>query len=346
MGLLGIALDPHFAANSYVYVYYTVPGGADSQPHNRVSRFTADPYNPDRTAAGSEKVLLDMDPLTPNLHNGGGLHFGPDGMLYVATGDNYMWANAQSRGTDLGKMLRINPDGSIPQDNPFYNVEGAKKAIWATGLRNPFTFAFSPSGAMYINDVGQESWEEIDPGSAGANYGWPLCEGICSNANFTNPIYVYPHNGAEHAITGGAFYEGSQFPPEYRGSYFFGDFAAGFIKRLAPDGKATEFLQNETSPVDIDVGPDGSLYRLSIGSGEVHKVQHLNHGLLQGRDPLNSIFDPEHLKEKFKTAKDVQKDLNIWNFGKLKTDDDRQHALDRIRPGLESLGGIIRGLFG
>jgi hypothetical protein len=214
-------------------------------------------------------------------------------------------------------MLRINSDGSIPQDNPFYNVQGAKKAIWATGLRNPFTFAFSPSsGVMYINDVGQESWEEIDLGMAGANYGWPLCEGFCSNANFTNPVYAYPHNGTEHAITGGAFYEGSQFPPEYWGSYFFGDFAAGFIKRLTPSGTAVDFLQNVTSPVDIDVGPDGSLYYLSIGSGEVHQVQYLNQALLHGGPgPVNSISGPAPLKVKFEGPRDQHGARYLWNFG-------------------------------
>lgn len=344
MGLLGVTLDPYFVANGYVYVYYTVPGSADSQPHNRVSRFTADPYDPDRATAGSEKVLFDMDPLTPNLYNGGGLHFGPDGMLYIATGDNYVWANAQSLGTNLGKILRINPDGSIPEDNPFYNVEGAKKEIWATGLRNPFTFAFSQSsGAMYINDVGQENWEEVDEGTAGANYGWPLCEGVCSNANFTNPIYIYPHNNTAHAITGGAFYEGFQFPVEYRGSYFFGDFAAGFIKRLTPDGTAADFLQNVTSPVDIDVGPDGSLYYLSIGSGEVHQVQYLNRGLLNGgTSPVDPIPDPPHLKEKLRSAGDDYKGLK---FNPPKKDEDKERALDLIRPGPAGLGGITRDLF-
>lgn len=318
MGLLGITLDPHFAANGYVYIYYTVQGSTDAQAHNRVSRLTADPSNPDRALAGSEKVLLDMDPITPNLHNGGGLHFGPDGMLYISTGDNYVWANAQSLGTDQGKMLRIGPDGSVPQDNPFYNVQGAKKEIWATGLRNPFTFAFSPSsGLMYINDVGQEKWEEINAGMPGANYGWPLCEGVCSNANFTNPIYEYPHNGTEHAITGGAFYEGSQFPPEYRGSYFFGDFAAGFIKRLTPGGAVADFLQNVTSPVDIDVGPDGSLYYLSIGAGEVHQVQHLNQAILQGgSSQVNSISGPAPLKVKFDApAGGGQNGTYLWSFG-------------------------------
>ena len=313
-GLLGITLDPNFATNGYVYVYYTVHNSTDQQQaqpaHNRVSRFTANSTNPDRALAGSEKVLIDLDPLIPDVHNGGGLHFGQDGKLYIAVGDNDIGGNSQSLATNLGKMLRINPDGSIPADNPFYSVQGARKEIWALGLRNPFTFAFSPSsGKMYINDVGLESWEEINEGKAGANYGWPLCEGMCSNANFTNPIYAYPHNGTDHSITGGAFYEGTQFPEEYRGSYFYGDFSAGFIKRLTPNNEAVDFLQNVTSPVDIDVGPDGCLYYLSIGTGEVHRVQSgsfpITHMSDTSASGATSVYSGKHIDSEYVTSKSV-----------------------------------------
>jgi PKD repeat protein len=170
-------------------------------------------------------------------------------------------------------MLRINPDGTAPSDNPFYNTAGAKKEIWALGLRNPYTFAFSSSGVMHINDVGQDSWEEVNLGKAGANYGWPSCEGTCSNQIFVNPIYAYPHpSGAGRSVAGGAFYDSSQFPSEYRGSYFFGDYVGGFVKRLTPSKQAVDFVTGASAPVDVKVGPDGSLYYLSIGSGEVRKV--------------------------------------------------------------------------
>lgn len=181
---------------------------------------------------------------------------------------------ASSTSSRFGKILRINVDGTIPEDNPFYNVEGAYREIWATGLRNPFTFAFSSDGTMHINDVGQASWEEINVGEAGANYGWPTCEGQCEDTQFTDPIYQYPHpSEGGSAITGAAFYEADQFPSEYRGSYFFGDFINGFMSRMTPDGQVVEFLTGINSPVDIEVGPDGSLYYLSIQSGEVHKVE-------------------------------------------------------------------------
>ena len=275
-GLLGVAFDPNFATNGYIYAYYTA---TSPTTHNRVSRFTADPTNPDKVLSGSEFQVLNLETLsTATNHNGGAIHFGKDGRLYVGVGDNANSANSQSLSTRLGKILRINPDGTIPSDNPFFNTVGAKQEIWALGLRNPFTFAFSPAASstlMYINDVGQDTWEEIDSGVKGANYGWPTCEGVCSNPSFVNPIYAYNHNGAGAAISGGAFYESTQFPSDYKSNYFFGDYVRGFIKRLTPTNQSIDFLSGLNSPVDIKVGEDGSLYYLSIGAGEVHKVQYV-----------------------------------------------------------------------
>src|SRR5215216_5559554 len=169
-GLLGIAFDPNFASNNFLYVYYTV---STTPRHNRLSRFTA---NGDVAVPGSETVILELDNLTTATnHNGGAIHFGPDGKLYVAVGENANGANAQTLSNRLGKMLRINSDGSIPTDNPFFNTAtGANRSIWALGLRNPFTFAFQPgTTTMYINDVGNTTWEEVNVGQAGKNYGWP-----------------------------------------------------------------------------------------------------------------------------------------------------------------------------
>ena len=152
-GLLGIAFDPNFATNNWVYVYYTA---TSPTIHNRVSRFTA---NGDVAVAGSETIVLELDNLsTATNHNGGALHFGADGRLYIAVGENANPANSQTLGNMLGKILRINPNGRIPPDNPFYTeAAGKNRAIWALGLRNPFTFAFDPfSGRMFINDVGTE----------------------------------------------------------------------------------------------------------------------------------------------------------------------------------------------
>ena len=264
-GLIGVAFDPDFEANQFVYVHYTA---TSPTIHNRVSRFTA---SGDVAVAGSEVVVLDLEPLSATNHNGGAIHFGPDGTLFVAVGENATPSNAQALTNRLGKVLRINPDGSIPTDNPFYTVAtGANRSIWALGLRNPFTFAFQPvSGAMFINDVGQSSWEEINTGVAGANYGWPATEGPTGDPRFNSPIHAYTH--AEGcAISGGAFYNPATalFPPEYIGTYFFADFCGGWIRgRAAGTGAITELAADIANPVDLLVAGDGSLYYLARGSG-------------------------------------------------------------------------------
>jgi glucose/arabinose dehydrogenase len=277
-GLLGIAIDPNFTTNNFLYVYYTVPG---SPPHNRVSRFTA---NGDVALAGSEFVLADLDNLSSATnHNGGGIHFGPDGKLYVAVGENANTANAQTLNNRLGKILRINSDGSIPSDNPFFNVaSGANRSIWALGLRNPFTFAFQPgTGRLFINDVGAGTWEEINDGFAGSNYGWAACEGACTptNPNFRDPLFQYGHGSSSTtgcAIVGGGFYNPNtvQFPVSYVGKYFFADLCSGWIRVFDPVNKtAADFATGIFSPVDLRVTNDGSLYYLAYGSGQLFRVQ-------------------------------------------------------------------------
>src|SRR4051812_26095176 len=193
-GLLGVAFDPDFNSNRFVYVYYTT---ASSPIHNRISRFTASATNPDIAQAGTELPIFDLPTLGAGNHNGGAIHFGTDGKLYVGVGENAVPANAQSLNTRLGKLLRINPDGSIPTDNPFYTqVSGANRAIWARGLRNPYTFAVDPAGGqIHINDVGQDVWEEVDHGVRGANYGWPQTEGPdpAGVSGVPYPLYSYQH---------------------------------------------------------------------------------------------------------------------------------------------------------
>ena len=267
-GLLGVAFDPAFATNRFVYVYYTATTPA---VHNRISRFTA---NGDVAVAGSEVVLLDLDNLSSATnHNGGALAFGPDDKLYAAVGENANGANAQSLNNLLGKMLRLNKDGSIPTDNPFYtSASGKNRLIYSLGLRNPFTFAFGPAmSQMFINDVGQNTWEEINDGLPGANHGWPDTEGTTSDARFDSPRYAYNHTGGVCAITGGAFYAPSttQFPTDYLNDYFFADYCAGWIRKLDPGaGNAVvTFATGIPSPVDLKVGDDGSLYYLARGSG-------------------------------------------------------------------------------
>jgi len=271
-GLLGVALDPHFTLNHYIYLYYTVPGNPS---HNRVVRLTA---NGDVVLPGSRVILLELDPLsTATNHNGGALHFGADGNLYIAVGDNAEGSNSQNLSNLLGKILRIVPDGTIPSDNPFVQSTTARHEIWAFGLRNPFTFAFrGTTNLMYINDVGQSTWEEIDLGLAGANYGWPATEGPTTNPAYKSPVYYYGHSDG-CAITGGAFYSPStpNFPSSYVGKYFFGDYCSGFIRILNPStAQATNFITGASQPVDIHVGADGSLYYLARGTGSVMKVRY------------------------------------------------------------------------
>jgi len=278
-GLLGIAFDPNFATNHYLYVYYTV---ATSPIHNRVSRFTA---AGDAAAPGSEVVILELNNLSSATnHNGGAIHFGPDGKLYIAVGENANGANSQTLSNLLGKMLRINADGTIPTDNPFFNTAtGNNRAIWALGLRNPFTFAFQPgTGRMFINDVGESTYEEINDGIAGSNYGWPITEGPTSNPAFRGPIYFYGHgtsNTTGCAIVGGTFYNPPvpQFPSSYTGKYFFADLCNGWIRVFDPaTGTATAFATGISGPVDLHVGPDGALYYLALGSGgQVFRVSAL-----------------------------------------------------------------------
>src|SRR5436190_12653350 len=234
-GLLGVAFDPYFTLTHYIYLYYTFPG---TPAHNRVVRFTA---NGDVVLAVSRVILLELNSLsTATNHNGGALHFGPDGNLYIAVGDNAEGSNSQNLSNLLGKILRLNSDGTIPSDNPFVQSTTARHEIWALGLRNPFTFAFrGTTNLMYVNDVGESTWEEIDLGQAGANYGWPSTEGPTSNSSFKTPIYYYTHSDG-CAITGGAFYTPTtpQFPSSYEGKYFFADYCSGFIRTLDPSTKA------------------------------------------------------------------------------------------------------------
>jgi glucose/arabinose dehydrogenase len=279
-GLLGVAFDPDFANNHYLYVVYVQPA---PEPHLRVSRFTADG---DVAVPGSEAILFETDPIGAGLvHNAGSIHFGKDGKLYIAVGDVDKADNAQDLATQFGKILRINADGSIPADNPFYaSASGNNRAIWAYGLRNPLISAPQPvTGQLFVNDSGKDAWEEIDVGQPGANYGWPLVEGPTTDPKLASPIFAYAHGTSATtgcAITGGVFYNPPQrqFPATYVGLYFFADLCGGWIRTLDPSsGNAVAaFATNVARPVDLDVGPGGALYYLtsSGGNSSVHKIQY------------------------------------------------------------------------
>jgi glucose/arabinose dehydrogenase len=280
-GLLGIAFDPGFPNNHYVYLYYTQRATGTTPAHNRVIRVRA---RGDRAVAGSEKLVLRLNNLSSATnHNGGSIHFGKAGKLYVAVGENANADNAQSLRNLKGKMLRINKDGTIPRDNPFYkHSTGTNRAIWALGLRNPFSFAVQPhTGKVFINDVGEQRWEEINRGARGANYGWPRYEGPESDAMYRNPIFAYRHGSTKAtgcAITGGAFYNPTtrRFPSDYEGDYFFADLCSGWIRRLdAATGEVSGFATGLGSPVALEVSKGGGLYYLSrSGAGSVGKIRY------------------------------------------------------------------------
>ena len=324
-GLLGIAFDPNFANNNFLYVYYTV---VTTPRHNRVSRFTA---NGDVVVPGSETVILELNDLTSATnHNGGAIHFGPDGKLYIAVGENATPSNSQTLSNMLGKVLRINSNGTIPTDNPFFNTAtGNNRSIWALGLRNPFTFAFQPgTGRMFINDVGEVTWEEINDGIAGSNYGWNLSEGPTSNPQFRSPLFSYLHGSSATtgcAIAGGAFYNPAtaQFPQSFVGKYFFADLCTGWIRLFDPStGTASDFASNISNPVDLKVGADGSLYYLARGSGAVFRVQFLEPMLISeigsdsavALDSVTLVRDPFPLTNIFNFSSDQRTRLMLFGM--------------------------------
>lgn len=278
-GLIGIAVDPNFTTNQFIYLYYTHTSG----PHNRVSRFTMT-----GDVAGSETAILDLPTLNAIYHNGGGLAFGNDGKLYVAVGENQVGSNSQNLDSYLGKLLRINSDGTVPTGNPFTGG-AARSRVWAYGLRNPFTISSDPvSGKIFINDVGNATWEEInDATTGGRNFGWPDKEGMCTSGctGFTNPIYVYATNrtdpppaGQGCAINGGTFFNGaiSNYPSTYSGRYFFLDYCGSWIDNINP-AVASPTRSNfgtgvGTGLVYIKQGTDGNLYYLSRDNNALYRI--------------------------------------------------------------------------
>ena len=311
-GLLGLTVDPAFALNGRIYLYYT-----HSSLRNRVSRFT---MSGGSAPLASELVVWQNTTAADVWHQGGDLRFGPDGYLYIAVGDHLQAQSAQSLTSFNGKILRVGADGSVPADNPFYDGAGPNAdAIWVRGLRNPFRFSIDlPTGRMMIGDVGENSVEEVNVGVRGANYGWPTCEGACGTAGMTNPAYAYPHAGHDASITGGFIYRGSQFPDEYDGEYFFADYAMNWIKRLTLDAAGNVTAVRNFEPPDgrndgpygdivaLAEGPDGSLWYVDAGpfeqnnAGAVRRIRNLtanqpptaraSAGPLSGPAPLTVFF--------------------------------------------------------
>ena len=276
-GVIGLAVHPNFANNGLVYVHYTT---GVAPVHNRISSFQAIPPSSNVASPTTEVFIVDGLPAlgAPN-HNGGAIHFGVDRKLYVGVGDNAVGANAQSLDSPLGKLLRFDDNGTPSSDNPFFNTRtGLARAIWASGLRNPFTFAVQPgTGRIHINDIGESTWEEINVGAAGANYGWSASEGPDNvGTGVTAPLFAYKHTATPGpatggffsgtAIAGGAFYPSTgPFRAEFRSNYFFADLGSATIGviDLANSNAAYSFARVSGSPVDLQVGADGALYVLT-----------------------------------------------------------------------------------
>ena len=298
-GMEGLAVDPDFRTNHHVFVYYTynkygtcARAAPPNGPVNRLSRFTLG--DDDRIDPASEVVLLDEIPNAGGYHAAGGVYVGKDNFLYVTVGDGGCdWARdggcggsnyaARDRNTLLGKVLRLTTTGGIPSDNPFRGSGTARcnagrsapgticQETFAWGLRNPFRLGFDSNATgtrFYIGDVGQETWEEIDEGRAGADYGWNVREGHCATnsttdcgpqpAGMTNPLYDYPHSSGCSAVTGGAFVPRGLWPPAYDGKYLFGDYVCGKIMTLTDAGSgytASDFATGVGAVTDMTFGP-------------------------------------------------------------------------------------------
>jgi aldose sugar dehydrogenase len=270
-GLLGLALDPDFGKNGFLYVYYSHRGtDPKSDPYrHRLMRITV------RDNIGHDPVaLLDDLPIGSagesgrGNHNGGTVAFGPDGKLYVTIGDMAVPALAQDLMSFAGKILRLNPDGTAPSDNPFYDSRqprSPRSYVFALGLRNSFDFTFHPvTGALYATENGPESNDEINLIEAGKNYGWgpERISGNRNNPRFIDPLYVYER---VIAPTGIAFYTGNRYPAEYKHNLFVGDWNHERIRRLILDGKSRskvmkvddEVYRHTSGLVDLIMGPDG-----------------------------------------------------------------------------------------
>jgi glucose/arabinose dehydrogenase len=289
-GLLGMAFDPNYASTGRFVVHYT-----DKSGNTHLSMFTVS-SNPDVADPASEQVILTAQQPFSN-HNGGQVLFGPDGFLYLGLGDGGSEGDPQGRGQDrsdlLGSILRIDVHGaapySVPPDNPFVGQSGIQPEIWSYGLRNPWRFSFDrATGDLYVADVGQDSYEEVDvmPAASGAgkgaNFGWNIMEGkhcynaaSCDQNGLTLPVYEYTH-GEGCSITGGYVYRGAALPA-LQGLYFFADFCQGWIRSFRYQaGAATELtdwpnLSPGSSITSFGEDAAGELY-IIVQGGNVFKI--------------------------------------------------------------------------
>jgi glucose/arabinose dehydrogenase/PKD repeat protein len=270
-GLLGLALDPNFATNGYMYVSYTT-----LDEHAQLSRLTVVSGT---ASLSSEVVYMKGNQLQNPHHSANDLHIGPDGKLWWAVGDNVpSITNAQTLTNIYGKILRFRLDGSIPSDNPFLHVPGAVPAIYAYGLRNPFRFTFLPNGKAMEEDTGSSYWEEMNTIQPGGNYGWDFYEGNCGSCGYINPAYAYGHLPIDGAASAIAAYSGPVFPKQYDNVVFFGDYNRQDIEAVTFDPtfntqiSDTVFDNAAGTIADLQEGPDGNLYFVSIFNNSFSEI--------------------------------------------------------------------------
>jgi glucose/arabinose dehydrogenase len=276
-GLLGLALDPDFQDNGYLYVYYSHRGrNSKSDPYrHRLMRITV------KKGRGESPVaLLDHLPIGSQAesgkgnHNGGSLSFGPDGKLYLTIGDLATPRNAQALNSFAGKILRLNPDGTAPADNPFYDSKhpaAPRSYVYALGLRNSFDFTFEPGSPgksrLFATENGPVTNDELNIIAPGKNYGWDedRISGMRNKPGYVDPILVYHRTIAP---TGIVFYTGTRYPKIYRGKLFFTDWNEGRIRMVTFTGQGSieavsvndDLFRHREGVVDLEMGPDGLLY--------------------------------------------------------------------------------------
>ncbi|MEM9000098.1 MAG: PQQ-dependent sugar dehydrogenase [Bacteroidota bacterium] len=282
-GLLGLAFHPDFETNGYFYINYN-----PSETLSVISRFTVDDPSSNTANVASEQVLLQI-PQPFNNHNGGQLAFGPDGYLYISSGDGGSGGdpqgNAQNLGNLLGTILRIDVDNvdfglqyGIPTDNPFVDDSGALNEIYAYGLRNPWRMAFdSVTGVLWTGDVGQNEREEINTIVSGGNYGWNFFEGTdcftgdCDTTGLIAPIYEYDQSNGDRSVTGGVVYRGV-VTTSLIGRYIYADFVSGRIWALQTDGGMNQFLVDSNLNISsFGTDQDNELY-LCAFDGNIYQL--------------------------------------------------------------------------
>ncbi|KFF14824.1 cadherin [Chryseobacterium soli] len=325
-GLLGLAFHPQYSTNGYFFVYYNNTDG-----NITLSRYTVSTTDPNAADPNSEKIMLNITKPFTN-HNGGSIHFAPDGNLWVITGDGGSGGdpnnNAQNKNALLGKMLRIDVNATgpynIPSDNPFVgtSVDGADE-VWAYGLRNAWKFSFDiTTGNAMIADVGQGAIEEINKmpiTQAGLNYGWRCYEGNstyntagCPNSStLTFPVAVYDHSGGKCSITGGYVYRGTQYP-SLQGRYFFADYCSSQIGILNTDNSViwtsaysgssfSTFGQNAQKDLFVAALNTGKIYKITTGTLSTQENTHLNELKMYPNPASKKVFI-EGLQDKNSTA--------------------------------------------